>query len=95
MGYPDQVLAASYMDDFYSMMSVQVNDFLRNILYGVHFKRKIEERVLLNPMPEHKWLYALSYDRISYVPESNKIIIPEHLLLTPFYDVNYPEYDNF
>lgn len=91
VGYPEQVLAASYLDDFYSTMSVQVNDFLGNILYGVHFKRKIEERILLNPMPEHKWLYALSHDSIAYVPESNKIIIPEHLLLTPFYDVNYPE----
>lgn len=93
VGYPEQVLASSYLDDFYSTMSVQVNDFLGNILYGVHFKRKIEERILLNPMPEHKWLYALSRDSITYVPESNKIIIPEHLLLTPFYDVNYPEYE--
>jgi endothelin-converting enzyme len=91
VGYPEQVLASSYLDDFYTTMSVQVNDFLGNILYGVHFLRKIEERILLNPMPEHKWLYALARDTITYVPESNKIIIPEHLLLPPFYDVNYPE----
>lgn len=91
VGYPEQVLASSYLDDYYTAMSVQVNDFLGNILYGVHFLRKIEERVLLNPLPEHKWLPALSKDTITYIPESNRIIIPEHILLPPFYSINYPQ----
>ncbi|EFX68571.1 hypothetical protein DAPPUDRAFT_228911 [Daphnia pulex] len=91
VGYPEQVLASSYLDDFYTAMSVQVNDFLGNILYGVHFLRKVEERILLNPLPEHKWLAYLSKDTITYIPESNRIIIPEHLLLPPFYSVNYPQ----
>lgn len=73
-------------------MSVQVNDFLGNILYGVHFLRKVEERVLLNPLPEHKWLPALAKDTITYVPESNRIVIPEHILLPPFFSLNYPQY---
>lgn len=92
VGYPEQVLASAYLDDFYTAMSVQVNDFLGNILYGVHFLRKVEERILLNPLPEHKWLASLSKDTISYIPESNRIVIPEHLLLPPFYNVNYPMY---
>jgi hypothetical protein len=92
VGYPEQVLASSYLDDFYTAMSVQVNDFLGNILYGVHFLRKVEERILLNPLPEHKWLAYLSKDTITYIPESNRIIIPEHLLLPPFYSVNFPQY---
>lgn len=91
VGYPEQVLATSYLDDFYTAMSVQVNDFLGNILYGVHFLRKVEERVLLNPLPEHKWLAALAKDSISYIPESNRIVIPEHVLLAPFYSAGYPE----
>ncbi|XP_046444687.1 endothelin-converting enzyme 2-like isoform X1 [Daphnia pulex] len=91
VGYPEQVLASSYLDDFYTAMSVQVNDFLGNILYGVHFLRKVEERILLNPLPEHKWLAYLSKDTITYIPESNRIIIPEHLLLPPFYSVNFPQ----
>ena len=93
VGYPEQVLASSYLDEFYTAMSVQVNDFLGNILYGVHFLRKVEERVLLNPLPEHKWLPALSRDYISYIPESNRIVIPEHILLPPFYSLNYPQYE--
>jgi len=91
VGYPEQVMTSSYLDDYYTAMSVQVNDFLGNILYGVHFLRKTEERMLLNPVPEHRWLRALSADSITYIPQSNKIIIPEHLLLPPLYDIHYPE----
>ena len=90
VGYPEQVLASSYLDDYYTAMSVQVNDFLGNILYGVHFLRKTEERMLLNPLPEHRWLRALSADSITYIPEANRIVLPEHLLLPPFYNVHYP-----
>lgn len=90
VGYPEQVLASTYLDDMYTAMSVQVNDFLGNILYGVHFLRKTQEKMLLNPQPEHRWMDALSLDTVTYIPESNKIIVPEHILLPPFYDTNYP-----
>lgn len=45
---------------------------------------------LIEPMPESKWMDALSEESVSYIHEANKIVIPPHLLNPPLFHRNYP-----
>ncbi|XP_065579114.1 endothelin-converting enzyme 1-like isoform X2 [Artemia franciscana] len=89
VGFPDYI-SRSYLENHYSAINVQVNDFLGNVLYGVHFLRKLQEKRLTSPAPEMNWIDSVYGNEIVYVTESNLVVVPQSLLHPPFILKGYP-----
>ena len=56
----------------YKDLMVQNTDFFQNILYGVQYLRKWEERALVSPSEETQWLDATDRLQVSYVTAVNR-----------------------
>ena len=90
IGTPDFLLDKAYLKIMYKDLMVQNTDFFQNILYGVAYLRKWEERVLVSPAEETRWLGAVSELSVSYVTSVNKIVIPELNLRPPLFHPGSP-----
>ena len=44
------------MEDLYTHLNVQKNDFFQNILYGITYLQEEQERRLNNPSEEHRFV---------------------------------------
>jgi predicted metalloendopeptidase len=90
IGTPDFLLDRQYLKLMYNHLLVQKSDFFQNIQYGVIFLRKREEFSLVSPGEESRWLDRLNDNGVSYSPTGNKVILPEVMLLPPFFHPGYP-----
>lgn len=91
VGFPAPFLEYSYLEEYYSRLHVQKNDFFRNIQYGVSFLQEERTRRYVSPKEEYKWLSTMSSElEVKWVPTANKITIPQRLLREPYYEPDYP-----
>ena len=74
----------------YERLTVQNTDFFQNILYGVSYLRKWEERALVSPAEETQWLDATDRLSVSYVTAVNRIVVPDLYLRPPLFHPGYP-----
>uniref|UniRef100_A0A1B6CAA0 Peptidase M13 N-terminal domain-containing protein n=1 Tax=Clastoptera arizonana TaxID=38151 RepID=A0A1B6CAA0_9HEMI len=94
VGFPEPFLRTTYIDEFYRSMHVQKHDFFQNVLYGVTFLQKYQQKRLKMPAEEHRWTDAMTSSdvSVSYVVETNKVIVPQAILTEPFFHPEYPMY---
>lgn len=101
VGYPDSALEESVIEEKHTKMFVQKNDFFQNILYGISFKRDVEEQRLLSSASGSKGNGAPNEGSINWGEEGssasafyeegvNRVFIPHQILLPPFFDPSYP-----
>ncbi|EEB18638.1 endothelin-converting enzyme, putative [Pediculus humanus corporis] len=91
IGFPNDYLDSSRLEEYYSKLYVQKNNFFQNILYGVSFLQENNRRSYVNPKSEYRWLSLVSSEsKVEFVPSENKIIIPQKLLNKPYYEPEYP-----
>ena len=69
----------------YKDLMVQNTDFFQNILYGVQYLRKWEERALVSPSEETQWLDATDRLKVSYVTAVNRCALFTKLVLENIY----------
>ena len=90
IGSPAFLLDRAYLKILYKDLLVQKTDFFQNILYGVIYLRKREENKLISPSEETRWLEAVNSNEVSYIPSSNKVVVPEILLRPPLFHSGFP-----
>ena len=90
IGTPAILRDRKFLKIMYKDLSVQKEDFFQNILYGMQFQRKRQERALLSPVDETRWLGNLLLKQVTHSPSANKIIIPEFLLNEPIFHPGFP-----
>ena len=90
IGTPTFLLDRAYLKILYKDLLVQKTDFFQNILYGVIYLRKREENRLISPSEETRWLEAVNSNDVSYIPASNKVVVPETLLRPPLFHPGFP-----
>lgn len=92
VGFPSTMLREQYVTDFYRTFLIQKNDFFQNIRYGINFLQAHEQRRLNLPSEEHRWMDMMSKPelKVSYVVEVNKVIVPQALLVEPYFHPEYP-----
>ncbi|XP_014258686.1 endothelin-converting enzyme 1-like isoform X2 [Cimex lectularius] len=81
-----------YYKVYYSELVSVKDDFFQNVLYGVSFLLKKQQERLSNLADEHKWVDVVSDGqlRVTYIPESNQVVVPIALLSPPYFHPYYP-----
>lgn len=92
IGLPRMDDTSSFLQNYYSRLTVLKKNLFASITNSIHFKNRIEETKLLRPEIEEQFLQytALSYPEAKYIPALNTIIIPNILLREPMYENKYP-----
>ncbi|XP_075237037.1 endothelin-converting enzyme homolog [Lycorma delicatula] len=92
VGFPNTLIFDHYLEDFYRHLYVQRNDFFQNIRYGIQFLQEFEQRRLSTPLPEYRWMNAMTEPGtvVQYVVSANKVLVPLAVLLPPYFDYKYP-----
>ncbi|XP_063239011.1 protein gone early [Bacillus rossius redtenbacheri] len=91
VGLPARLQSDAFLEQHYADLSVQRNNFFQNVRYGAAFLRAAEEAQLLTPAEEDTWMSAMTdVDAVSYVPASNKVVVPQRLLVAPDFHPGYP-----
>lgn len=90
VGIPEPFSQDTYLEDLYSHLNVQKNDFFQNILYGVEYLQEEQQRRLNNPSEEHRWIDTVTGYNVEYIPTANKIVVPPSVLSSPYFDPAYP-----
>ncbi len=75
VGYPERMLDDAYMLNLYKKMTVQKNDFYRNIMYGAYYRRMVEQSALqggnTGDAVDFNWRHALLADGPTYLFQNN------------------------
>ncbi|KAL7639783.1 UNVERIFIED_CONTAM: hypothetical protein RMT77_009193 [Armadillidium vulgare] len=90
VGYPDRLLDATVIDHYYKDYNIFTKDFFQNLQDSIKNTREQMERRLLDPASEPPWMVALKKVGVTYVHQSNKVVIPPHILNPPIFHRNYP-----
>ncbi|XP_063591312.1 endothelin-converting enzyme homolog [Penaeus indicus] len=90
VGYPNRLLDLGVINAYYEDYTIFIKDFFQNLQDSIRNAQRQLEMKLIEPMPESKWMDALSEESVSYIHEANKIVIPPHLLNPPLFHRNYP-----
>ncbi|XP_042863912.1 endothelin-converting enzyme 2-like [Penaeus japonicus] len=90
VGYPNRLLDLGVINAYYEDYTIFIKDFFQNLQDSIRNAQRQLEMKLIEPMPESKWMDALSEEAVSFIHEANKIVIPPHLLNPPLFHRNYP-----
>lgn len=91
VAYSDFVLTDSYLDQFYSELSVLKTHFSQNIQNGALFKNKKLEDAIKNASRDYLKLNVMAGDN-PYHSSLNQINIPPVMLREPFLNDDQPRY---
>ncbi|KAL0268403.1 UNVERIFIED_CONTAM: hypothetical protein PYX00_010359 [Menopon gallinae] len=92
IGFPAEYLDYTYLEEYYSKLYVQKNNFFENIQYGVSFLKEEMRRRYAYPKEEYKWIRLMSSQtEVSYIPSANMVVVPQRLLMEPYFESDYPK----
>ncbi|XP_066995595.1 endothelin-converting enzyme 2 [Anabrus simplex] len=90
VGFPAQMLSKTYLQEYYSNLLIHKHNLLQNIRNAVDFQIAMQRSWLMEPREEYKWIAAMSENTVSYIPTANKVVVPQWLLVPPFFHSQYP-----
>ncbi|RZF36122.1 hypothetical protein LSTR_LSTR007196 [Laodelphax striatellus] len=92
VGFSDNMVHDTYIDNFYMELIITPTDFFQNIMSGEAFLQDFEKRRLKTPASEYRWISAMSSSNIDvqYLVSKNEVLVPVALLMSPFFDPEYP-----
>uniref|UniRef100_A0A8D8LX74 Endothelin-converting enzyme 1 n=1 Tax=Cacopsylla melanoneura TaxID=428564 RepID=A0A8D8LX74_9HEMI len=88
VGLPTTFSQEQYVNDHYNSLYIFKSDFFKAIKSANVFRREEQQRRLVSPTEEARWIDALTSPdvSISYIVSANTINVPSSILSQPFYD---------
>lgn len=71
VGYPASMKDSLLLETLFSKLTVQKNDFYRNVVYGAKYLRYMDKEALVSPVDEHRWRHVLNTRTVDYVYQAN------------------------
>ncbi|KAI8083066.1 uncharacterized protein BX664DRAFT_267384 [Halteromyces radiatus] len=98
IGYPTKtpnVMSPVSLSEYYSGLSVYVDDYFGNYMAGLQFSVKKEWQKVGKETDKTVWLMNPDEVNAYYNPTVNEIVFPAGILQNPFFGSNYPDYLNY
>ncbi|CAL1546867.1 unnamed protein product, partial [Lymnaea stagnalis] len=95
IGYPKELLNDTYLEDFYSNLTYNKDEYFENVLKNnrIHFIQSM--RHLRQPIDKEQWDFAATDVNANYHPSRNQIWIRAGILRPPFFSKTNPMSLNF
>ncbi|XP_066139998.1 protein gone early [Euwallacea fornicatus] len=92
IGLPESAKTALFLRDFYSPLKIIKLDLFEGVKSAITLRRRIEEKMLLNALPEGIVLRELMAEtpQIKYIPSKNMVVIPRSLVVEPLFEDGVP-----
>jgi len=95
IGYPTWMANDDVIDQMYSTLRIDVNNYLGNLIQIAHMEKEKYNNLLTKGEDKLEWTYAV-YDTVGgYDMWWNELLITAGILQWPIYGKNFPKYYNF
>uniref|UniRef100_T1IPN2 Membrane metallo-endopeptidase-like 1 n=1 Tax=Strigamia maritima TaxID=126957 RepID=T1IPN2_STRMM len=97
IGYPEELLNDTLINDFYTQLSISNETFYKNILHAKKFEVDFQLSTLTKKTAEKLYSFALDARIMStqYHYSLNRIALFAGQLTSPFFNVQWPKYLNY
>ncbi|CAG9770513.1 unnamed protein product [Ceutorhynchus assimilis] len=93
IGLPQSTKDVMFLKNYYKSLKIIKLNLFESVKSAMGFQKKIEERMLLNTLPEAVYLKETlkNVPSVRYIPSKNIIVVPRSLTMEPIFENGYPD----